>query len=73
MSRFTDDFRFFGEPAKGLPASATILLSRLGVSFAPIETQREAVARWLETNNPGARLTAELHKRQLMNTVTAKG
>jgi hypothetical protein len=71
MSRFTDDFPFFGAPPNGPPATANILLSRLGVSFAPNEIQREAVAQWLATNTPGPRLTAELHKRHLIKAVTA--
>lgn len=71
MSRFVDDYPFFGEPKRGAPATANILLSWLGVSFAPIDVQRAAVADWLRGNEPARRLTEELQARQLMEAASA--
>lgn len=66
MSRFTDDYPFFGAPRKGPPATLNILLAELRVSFEPPRQQQAAVAQWLETNEPGPRLAAELVDRNLV-------
>lgn len=68
MSRFTDDYPFFGSPRKAPPATLNILLAELHVSFASVGEQRAAIARWLETNEPGPRLADELHARHLATT-----
>lgn len=66
MSRFTDDYPFFGSPRKTPPATLNILLAGLNVSFASLDEQRAAVAGWLEENEPGPRLAAELAERHLL-------
>lgn len=71
MSRFIDDYPFFGEPKHGAPATANILLSWLGVSFSPIDVQRAAVADWLRANEPLPRLAEELQARQLVEAASA--
>lgn len=63
MSRFTDDYSFFGSPRKAPPATLNILLADLHVSFASLDEQRAAVAGWLEQNDPGPRLATELAER----------
>lgn len=68
MSRFTDDYPFFGGPRKTPPRTLNILLAELHVSFAPLDEQRAAIARWLETNEPGPRLADELQARHLVVT-----
>ena len=42
------------------------LLEQLGVSHAPKEEQRQAIASWLETNNPDRVLIAGLERRALL-------
>lgn len=69
MSRFTDDFPFFGAPRKGPPATLNILLAELHVSFESVAKQRAAIDRWLETNKPSPRLASELEKRHLTSRV----
>lgn len=71
MSRFTDDYPFTAETALVPPAAANILLNRLGVSFALLDEQRAAVARWRQNNKPAPRLAADLRSRQLANVATA--
>lgn len=68
MSKFTDDFPFFGSPRPSPPATLNMLLNELGVYFASTGEQRAAIDRWLQTNTPGPRLTEELRERQLAFT-----
>jgi len=69
MSRFTEGYSFFGSPRKAPPATLNILLNELGVDFASVAEQRAAIDHWLETNQPGPRLVAELQKRHLTTTL----
>lgn len=66
MSRFTDDYPFSGGARSGPPATLNMLLNELGVDFASPDEQRAAVAHWLQTNQPGPRLVAELKKENLV-------
>lgn len=65
MSRFTDDYPFFGGARKAAPATLNMLLNELGVDFASPEAQRAAIKEWLKTNEPGPRLAAELRDHHL--------
>lgn len=62
MGRFTDDYPFFGSVRNAPPASLNILLADLHVSFASLDEQRTAVAGWLEENEAGPRLAAEVER-----------
>jgi hypothetical protein len=48
-------------------ATLNILLNEPGFDFAPPSQQRAAVAKWLESNQPGERLAGELRQRLLAN------
>lgn len=50
MSRFNDDI-VLAKPGQQ-PSSLGGLLGDLGVYMAPEDVQREAVAKWLQTNTP---------------------
>lgn len=52
MSRFTEDPFAIPIEVEWNPRSPAQLLSQLGMSGKPKDVQREAVAEWLERNEP---------------------
>ncbi len=63
MSRFVDGYTFAPDPPAGSPPTLSLLLIRLGVSFAPESEQRAAVVEWMRSNTPRPRLLAEVNSR----------
>ena len=64
--RFIEDGPVFPPAPSSSPATATLLLSQLGITFRPVAVQRQVLARWICSNHVPAHVMDELVARGLV-------
>lgn len=73
FNRFVDGVELIPHGSDWTPYTPSQLLAKIGVRDAPRQRQREAVAAWLETNEPTTFLRMCLEDDGLIGDSTSSG